>query len=150
MKNLKTIGIVVGVIIAAAVVALASGAYNPSWNPFGASKSNEDLVIVGFEKTFDAKSLQIDGSLEIIAKGVKGETGFLDFGDEPKDITLTIDFSNKIDQQDQQNVKTDTDITLGLNTEGVDLSAVLKLQTQKDNFYFMIASLPALDFSISE
>ena len=143
MKNLKTIGIVVGVIIAGAVVALASGAYNPSWNPFGASKSNEDLVIVGFEKTFDAKSLQVDGSLEIIAKGVKGETGFLDFGDEPKDITLTIDFSNKIDQQDQQNVKTDTDITLGLNTEGVDLSAVLKLQTQKDNFYFMIASLPA-------
>jgi len=139
MINTKNIVMVAGIVVVGIVVILASGFWNPSWNPFNSS-SGRDMVIESLTKSMEAKSFTIDSQVVIdmqTTSAILGDDG------TAKQIKLTLTSQDQIDKVDPQKMKAKVLFNLALESEGATVSADLEGIGVGDNVYLRLISFPS-------
>lgn len=133
MNSTKTILSIAGVIALSLVVAMASGAWNPSWNPFQTKGGN--AVEKALFKLSEAKSLEVNGALvfKVQAQTNEGQ----------QNVGIVLNFRETIDGSDKENLKNKGQIRLETSTEGVNLQFALENILIGKDLYLKITTLPA-------
>jgi len=137
--NTKNILIASGVVVVGAVVVLASGFWNPSWNPFGPANKG-DIVIESLTKSMSAKSFELNSQIAI---DMQTTSAVLGDGDQLKQVKLSLTSQEQIDKADSQKMKAKALINLALETEGATVSADLEGVGVGDNVYLKLVSFPS-------
>ena len=114
---------------------LATGVWNPSWNPFGLSPQQS------FEKSIknlsDLKTCKIDGKVEVEVKSEK---------EPPQTFFVSLSGSFQIDKTDIENVKSEGNLSLNFGTEGLEISLASEFKNIGEDLYLKVISLPTLPF----
>ena len=137
--NTKNILIVSGILVVGVVVVLASGWWNPSWNPFKPS-SGGDIVIDSLTKSMAAKSFEVNSQLAI---DMETTSAILGDGGAGKQVKLNLTMQDQIDKADPKEIKAKALINLALQTEGATVSADLEGIGVGDNVYLKLVSFPS-------
>ena len=150
IKITKAIVPAVVIVVAGVIVALASGVWNPTWNPF--KPVSGDIFIDSLTKSLAAKSFGLKASLEINAQakmGVLSEGG----DGQPENVKIGLEADEQIDKSDLENVKANANINLGVAIQGITISGVLEGKAFGDNVYLKIVSFPSflpLPFDVNQ
>lgn len=142
IKSTKNIIIASGIAVVAVVVVLASGWWNPSWNPFtGQSSAGNDIVVNSLSKAMAAKSFELSGQLAIDMQTTSAMLGGEENG--AKEIKFNLSAQEQIDKANSKNIKAKALINLAMQTEGATISADLEGVNVGDNVYLKLTSFPS-------
>lgn len=150
IKTLKPVIATIVVVVLVVTGLLASGKWNPSWNPFH-PLSSMSIVTKSFEALSAAKSMKIDGKVDIVWQIPKQEQGSqasslqdLFGGNGPTEIGLNSDFVILSDKTDENNPKSQTDLGVSIDVGGVAISGNGRLVSFPGRAYLMIGETPEL------
>jgi len=132
--------VLIGAIIAAPILLLSNGIWNPSWNPFKPVVG--DILIDALTKSFAAKTFAFNASLGVDSQAnISALTGNQD--DQAKNVKIALIIKEEIDKADIKNIKASAQIDLGAEIEGITISGKLEALGFGETTYLKLVSFPS-------
>jgi len=142
MNPFKIILVILIVVLVGGGVALATGAWNPGWNPF--KPSPEHVIQQMIKKMAEVETASSEGEIYFEVKEA----------DSSQSISISMALEADSDATDPENPKSDTEMDLGLSyaMEGLSLNFTVGLQaiTIGQTFYLNITSIPGIPAETKE
>jgi len=137
MKSAILFPIIVAVVVVAAVAVIQVTGVNPFEKP-----SEGGVVETAITKLADAKRFKFNGKIEADLKlsdsSMEGDAVFAGLSS----IKMFVNIASDVDQGKKGNVKTSSNINLGLDAEGMQLAGIIEAVTTGDNLYVKLVSIP--------
>jgi len=118
-----------GVIIIGAVVVLATGLWNPVWNPFQSKSSPDEILTEAFENTIALKTVH---SKTVFDVNLEGEENF----------SMKIESEEDYDATDKLNPKSQSTIDMDIFVEGVNMFFDSEIRSLDEILYVKIGTVP--------
>lgn len=114
-------------------------------NPFERAKGG--VVETAFSKLLDTKTFKLEGKAEINVEAGEGgfsaeETGGMLPG--VSSVKMFLNVSGGIDRQKRNNLKTSSQLTLGVDAEGMQIAAVIEIISIDSDVFIKVVSLPTI------
>lgn len=138
------IGGVVGVVVLTTFL-LASGAVNPSWNPF--TQVSNDSFEKAFANLGDISKMRVKGLVEVDIKNLpeelkqQTEAGT---GISFNKLNGSVSFDQQIDNSNQLEKKRATELTASVGIEGIAMSLGISAIGINKDLYLMVSNLPPI------
>ncbi|MDD5750512.1 MAG: hypothetical protein PHU56_02590 [Candidatus Pacebacteria bacterium] len=139
IKTSKIVAIAAVIVVGGVLFSLASGLWNPGWNPF--KPVSGDIFLDSLSKSLAAKTFNLSGLLEVEAETTAAALGGND--SQSKVVKIGLETQEQIDKTDSENIKASGQINLGMETEGMAISGNFEVLGLGDDAYFKIVSLPS-------
>lgn len=136
--------ILLPIIIVLVVVVVVAVVTTTDLNLF--KKSEGGVVVTAIDKLFDARTLKVQGQMEADIESAGEDSSAENMGAMPLSLSglkLFLNVSAEIDNSKKDSPKTSSQITLGVDAEGMQLNGVLELRTIDSNVYIRLVSLPS-------
>ena len=124
-SSAKILGGVVLIALLGVGVALGTGTWNPSWNPFGMSSS--EVVEKMAKKQRNVDSGHFEGTAEA----------------EMEEGSFALTMKGDSDNSDPENPKSEMTVDVSFATEGMEFSAAANARAFNDTAYFKATKIPA-------
>jgi len=141
MKSAILLPIIVVLVVVAAVVVVQVTGINPFVKP-----SEGGVVETAITELLDTKTYKVNGKVEIDVEALVGDTGEGALSVLPgvSSVKMFVDVSSNIDQRKKGNLKTSSNIKLGVDSDGMSLTGVIEVVTIGGELYIKLVSIPAM------
>jgi len=134
-------------IIAVGVVIVVAVAYSIAGGNLFQSSQTGGVLETAVAKLVDTKTFKASGKVDVNIKGVEG--GLSSGGEELSlpslsNIKAFLNVESAVDQKTRNNLKTSSNFVIGMDADGLQITATLEAITADKKIYVKLVSLPAL------